>query len=502
MENETKPAEQQPITIPVEEYREFKMEEMFELSRMLECHHAVFYQLWELGKPRFSNLIPTAAVAFNPEGECIDFIINPKFWDGLTEQQKGFVVAHECLHVLCSHGLRAKDAKNREACNVAMDIVVNELLVSSFGFKRNEVDPPTAKAPDGILCWRDKVFKNKPLIEDEQTFEYYYNRLEIMPSMQGKLGKGQGQGQQGQGQGQQGQGQGQGQDQDQQGQGGQGLQGTSQNTGNGDGSAGNLADDHTFFDGVKLPKDVADMLEHNLSEAEKQELNKALGNHAADEKESKSLSGRGDQAGNMIRKMGEVKVKPKRKWETVITRWSIPFLRNEFKTSEHWLRTNRRMAMIDDAALLPTEMEDLNAMEKGRTNVWLFLDTSGSCAALADRFWKAGQSLDPKRFLVRWFCFDTKVYEVDPKVKKLFGFGGTSFDIIEMAIQSELKKLKDAGRRGRDTRYPDGVFILTDGEGNRVDPEKPERWHWFLAGSEYKQCIPAKCHIHPLSKFE
>lgn len=465
--------------------REFTAEEMFKISRRLEPHHAVFYQLWELGRPRFTTQIPTAAVAFNPKGECIDFVVNPDFWETKTDTQKEFIVAHECLHVLLSHGMRAKDAKNREACNIAMDIVVNELLVSQFGFLRTDIDPalpvghPDAPkgAPKGRYIWRDKVFPGKPGIESEQTFEYYYNRLEKMSSEE--------------------------------------MEGM-----------GETADDHSNFDGEgqgsmgkpgsgkgkpsptapRLPKDAAEALAKGLSEAEKQELAKKLGQHAAKPSNgggegSGEGEGRGDCAGDLIKQMGDVsKISKKKKWETVIKKWSAKFLKNDYKTLDSWIRINRRTVAIPDAALIPSEMEETELPDKSKIDVFLFLDTSGSCAHLADRFWVAGNSLPPKRFNVRMFCFDTKVYDVDMKEKKLYGFGGTSFDIIEAAIQADMKKQTAAGKVAK---YPAAVFLITDGEGNAVKPAKPENWYWFLTQGGSKRYIDTvKSKVFDLAKFE
>ncbi len=490
IENDTAVAIELPVETLAQDTREFTMEEMFHLSRELEPHHAVFYQLWELGRPRFTTAIPTAAVAFNPKGECIDFVINPDFWASRTPTQKKFIAAHECLHVLLSHGIRAKNAKNPDACNVAMDIVVNELLVSAFGFDRKECDPPTVvthddqgnllpnplPCPKGRLVWRDKVFPDLSKADADQTFEYYYNRLEKMSKEE--LGE-----------------------------------------------FGDLADDHSNFDGKnapgqgqaaagkgkagqpsptapRLPKDAAEALAKGLSDAEKAELAKKLGKHGAGASGGGSEGGKeaGDCAGDLIKQMADpAKISKKKKWETVIQKWSKKYLKNDFKTLDSWIRVNRRFVAIPDAALLPSEMEDTELPDKSKVDVFLFLDTSGSCSHLADRFWTAGNSLPTKRFNVRLFCFDTKVYDVDIKKKQLYGFGGTYFHIIEEAIQADLRKQEAAGKKGK---YPEAVFIITDGEGDAVKPAKPEKWYWFLTQGGTKRYIDTKSKIFDLAKFE
>jgi len=44
-------------------------------------------------------------------------------------------------------------------------------------------------------------------------------------------------------------------------------------------------------------------------------------------------------------------------------------------------------------------------------------------------------------------------------------------------------------------------ILITDGYGNYVHPEKPERWYWFLSHN-YKAYIPAKSKTFMLSDYE
>ena len=139
------------------------------LESLLE-HHGVFYQFWRLVKPVYSNEVPTACVGFNKEGHCIEFLINKKFWNKQSDHNKKFIIAHECLHVINSHGKRA-GKKMSNLANQAMDIVVNESLVKYFKFNRKEIDPKTE------YYWMDNSFDNDPNILPWNNFEYYYNRL-------------------------------------------------------------------------------------------------------------------------------------------------------------------------------------------------------------------------------------------------------------------------------------------------------------------------------------
>lgn len=141
--------------------------------------------------------------------------------------------------------------------------------------------------------------------------------------------------------------------------------------------------------------------------------------------------------------------------------------------------------------LLPSEMEllDDNA-DKRRIEVWFFQDTSGSCAGLKDRFFNAARSLPTDRFDIRMFCFDEEVFETTLESGKLYGFRGTTFTCIEEYILKHTN-----------LKYPDAVFVITDGAGNVVQPKKPENWYWFLS-ADYTKCIPKESHIYDLSNFE
>ena len=105
-----------------------------------------------------STEIPTACVRFDKAGQTIDFLINHDYWNTLTNEQKKFVICHECLHVILYHGLRINNLFDNDLniANQALDIVVNHLLIDRFDFNRSDVDP------DNKLCWVDTVFqKNK-----------------------------------------------------------------------------------------------------------------------------------------------------------------------------------------------------------------------------------------------------------------------------------------------------------------------------------------------------
>src|SRR5262252_8561932 len=66
-----------------------------EICRELEVHHAVFYKLWEMGKPIFSDAVETAAIQFDRGGDFVYFHFNPEFWEYCTPYERLFTICHE-----------------------------------------------------------------------------------------------------------------------------------------------------------------------------------------------------------------------------------------------------------------------------------------------------------------------------------------------------------------------------------------------------------------------
>lgn len=439
-------------------------DEFFATSRRLEQHHAVFYKLWEMGKPVFDPNVPTAQVEFDQDGQNVAFVFNPDFYASLTDYERDFIIAHECMHVILNHGVRIKDCRLPQASNHALDIVVNHLLVEKFGFDRSKL------SMQDKICWIDTVFEGKALVyKDEQptlvdqkdnipgaqpvpagkSFEFYYDLLyrEITknPAFAKLL------------------------------------------------SALDELDAHGGLGGDA--GEIVKKLNDSLSPEEKETLR----NVVVDNYQEGSGGGIGEGDGRSASGTGSWtfvhvgQVVKKRKWETVIKQWSRKYWKPSLKDVEQWARINRRFTMLPTDLMIPSEMEmDHMEEEKHKIDVWFFQDTSGSCWHLKERFFKAAASLPPERFNVRLFCFDTQVQETTLESKKIYGGGGTSFRIIESFIQRSIK--------GDGSKYPEAVFVITDGAGDHVSPQFPKAWYIFLTGSD--RCFPKTCNIHRLRDYE
>jgi predicted metal-dependent peptidase len=403
--------------------------------------------------------VKTAAVVFDKKGGCIEFLINYDYWQTLTKVQKLFVISHECTHLISNHGRRArrivlKDESDRKKLNVAMDICVNEALISRFGFERIEIDP------EDRYIWADKVAVaiKMPDLPKNRCFEYYYSLFkDINPEPFTPPPSG------------------------------------------GPPSVGETVDDHqNDADGEdSLGSEVLERMGKEMDEGEKGDLENFLETERnkmrRDIEGLKSLKAGTDPLGHLYNVKSEP-VKVKKKWETVIKKWAAKRLKETTKEVEQWAKTSRRYTLMDRTLSLPYDAEtDEIVPEKDRIDLWFFLDTSGSCIHLKDRFFKAALSLPKKKFNIKLFCFDTKIYPSDLKSRHVRGGGGTKFHIIEDYI---IKNTVEMNKK-----YPDGVFLITDGAGTPVSPKKPDVWHWFLSQS-YLNFVPKASKYYNLKDFE
>lgn len=483
-------------------------EDYFDISYYLKDKHSIFSKFWEIGKPTFSEKIPTAAVMIDKETKAVSFVFNPCFWKYNDDYSKRFVICHEMLHLILNHAIRIKDAEkqNIPIINVCLDIVVNHLLVNKFEFNRDKINGFSKAFVDaagnkyGItedkvfnnykdFCWVETVFDpqkypervvktNGQIPSNRLSFENYYN---LFPKNGQQSSPADGQ---------------------------SGCK--SEGKGENEVGAGlpNTVDNHDGLNEItqeeieKILKKFAD----NLSQEEKDDIEEMINDHFQEpnQKEGDGNSGNGGQkagtmAGNvfMFSKIDPKMVKKKQKWETVIKKWVAKKMKFVSKEKEQWTRISRRMTMLPRDFFIPSEYEvEEKFLDKDKIEVYFFLDTSGSCVGHSDRFFKAAASLSEEKFKLRLFCFDTKVYQVDFVSKKLSGFGGTSFDCIENKIQEIMKK--------ENVPYPQSVWILTDCFGTKVDPQHSDRWYIFMTENHCNPTyyFPRGCNFFELKEYE
>jgi predicted metal-dependent peptidase len=414
-------------------------EEMLALAFACEQHHAIFYKFWMIGKPIFTKEVKTAAVSFNEEGEYLAFMFNPDFWKRLSFNQRLFVISHECLHIIHNHGLRIQNLNNLKMANIAADLVVNHALVFNFGFDRQEADP------EDKYCWIDNTFDPTVGVEYHKSFEYYYQKLmETTPTTK------------------------------------------------------TLVDDHNWGKKKSDKKDgkkgdpnqqIYDFLGKTLDD----ETKKMIADYLDTTHPSASGNKAGTGAGDREWYYTAPKPPKKKKWETVIKNWALGKITRREQIKTQWVHKDRRFATFSSGKLMLPSANPIEAKirKKDRIKVYFFLDTSGSCWHLKDRFFRAAKTLSEDQFEVILFCFDTKVYPTTLESGRAYGGGGTYFNIIEEEIQRNMP----------DGKYPEAVFIITDGAGTTVKPQKPHNWHWFLS-ENVRSYIPKESHVYMLKDYE
>lgn len=408
--------------LPLHEYQS--------ILNSLISHHAVFYQFWRLVRPSYSKEIDTACVSFNEQGRCVDFLINEDFWRSVSEEKKKFIICHECMHVINSHGKRIgkKFQQYANQANYAMDVAVNEGLIKYFNFQKSEIDP------DEEYVWFDKLFKHQPNVTRDNSFEYYLNKIienniEI-PNTQDQL--------------------------------------------------------VNAHEGLEIPDELVQQIINQLSDEEADTL-KSIAQRS--EKDKNTIAG--NHAGGLIKTLDKKPKKTKSKWETIIKKFEKSFAKKETSES-HWAHKDRRMYNFNSNIFLPSDIEfNIRKTNKDKIKTYFFIDSSGSCENLAQRFFDAANSIDKDKFDVEYYCFDTSVYRVKLKNRQLFGFGGTSFK----AISDFVYKTKN------EKPY---VWVLTDGYGDYppIPDNEQKKWSWFLTQDGCQRYIPRGCKTYLLENFE
>lgn len=300
--------------------------------------------------------------------------------------------------------------------------IAMDVAVNEILFSNFQFDINKIKnCPD--LCMCDTVFKDKNEPKD-RSFEYYFNKLKKQDD-------------------------------------GQSLPST--------------LDLHDFLKDLdqRTIDQIAESIVQDLSvsKAEIEEFFEATKN------DSKS---QGDDPGNIAGKLSKLVSNQKihtnkKKWMSLVSDLSKSILKEGLITNEQWILKPRRLSSIETNFFLPFEHEEVY-YEHDKFNAWFFLDCSGSCYEYANKFFNATKAIPPEHFNTKLFTFDTAVREIKKTAKNLYGFGGTSFSCIESYIQSEITQNK--------IKYPDLVFILTDGYGYHVTPQYPKKWIWINTSRE------------------
>lgn len=430
---------------------EFPRELFWKYARELEIYHGLFTKLWKIGRPRFVDTIPTACVSFSREGDFIDFQFNKEFWMSLDDHSRLFVICHELLHVILSHGKRFQGL-HKKIANVTADCVINEMLVASFGFTRSKIENQKE------LCWFDTVFPKEQNLDKTKHFEYYYELLKKdCPVIYVKLVEGEN--------------------------GHDGLEGVE------DGIADQIED---ILDSLS-PGEVKDMLDQINQDLKDYKESKDEKSKDKDDKTSKQA---GTMAGGMVKIVNLSKIIKKRKWESIIKNWARKHIHNSTKLQDQFVQKNRRYYNLKSKNLLLPSEFDVECMnrEKRRVKLLFVLDVSGSVSGLEDRFLRAALSLPRDRFDTQMISFDTRVGTIT-KVNDKWIFsntgGGTDYNcVIQYYNQLESK--------------PDVVFTITDLYFSPItlDKDIERKFYWFKTEGSATGTIPKGCKVFDLKDYE
>lgn len=423
-----------------------EIEEKLELLRGLQPYGNMYYTFLNMSYIEFTNSTPTLAVCSDDDdGNSIVLKINPEFWASIDKLQKLFVISHECMHVMLSHlprlfRMRSDPKFVMSLMNIAADLCVNETLVRHYKFIRSEIDLG--------WWWLDVAFPDQQ-VPYGMSMEYYYDLLMQQSDESDESDE----------------------------------ENSQNSQEGGSGKAGQFSDDHSGW--VPISDDVIKEIIDNMDKEELEKF-KTVVEETAQGNNGGKLAGTAYQF--VIKELENRKIVKKKKWETVIDRW----VKSKMKVTEHeyyqWARKNRRFVTLDSNFFLPT-IAEMEKKKKEKVSIAFYLDTSGSCYSYAQRFYDAAKSVPLDKFDVRFFCFSTYVHEIDLKQSRLPMGGGTSFRIIEQSVLKEFVK------------YPDGVFIITDGYGDTVVPKIPEKWFWFLTDNN-DSCFPKTCNKFLLRNYE
>ena len=159
------------------------------------------------------------------------------------------------------------------------------------------------------------------------------------------------------------------------------------------------------------------------------------------------------------------------------------------KPKPNWFKTKPRISMASSKVLSIPRTSDKNVV-KSKPNVLIFLDTSGSVEKYSIKFLKGIRTLPNRHFDSKIFTFSHFMREWSIKDPFKIATGGTCFHILEDYCRSL-------------PRYPENVFILTDGEASHPPYAHPENWSWFMTPRSdiYKSWIPDLSKIYDLSEF-
>lgn len=386
--------------------------------------------LIRLGMPSFvdDDRCPTACIALY--GSNIVYMFGRSFYDKLCEEYANmswsrpyssgaiFVAAHEAMHLVFNHIERRGD-RDPNIWNIAVDIVVNEMLIRSIkAYGEENIARYWTTIPDNIILASDfKVYralsKNAERIYDELEQRLGHMRIMDPQGYESKLEEAR--------------------------------------------NKGSTTGTHSNWDDLSH-----DAIEHKVYKSfEKnncgENVKKYWGSIAGSEAVNISV----DDNGGMC-------------WDEILLQHLASKIDYIIQTHEVWAPASRRMYDVYPDVILPNILD--RDVTKHTLKLLIAIDTSGSMSGdILRRFVATISKLPDKYVSPTVITFDVKAYPVpyehflDGDVQ-LWGRGGTDFEAIKKWINKQDDKF-------------DQVVVLTDGYADRpnLNDEQKKRWSWVIS---------------------
>lgn len=434
----------------------FNISDFFKIKQRIEECDVFYSALYNLANVSYSDDVPTACITFDKDGNTLEMLVNPDFWDGLCDDAKTFVVLHELYHVVYDHGKRIIAlGGDFKIGNIASDIVINHHIHEKVGLHREGFDWKP-------YCWVETCFPDEENVPTDKSFEYYYNKLAQKNQLNddAKL------------LGSHGDGEKQENENKQEGDKGKKAdkKGKKANKGSSNGNTASDFDPEHFSEAFKsIMEQNPDVAEQITESPEFAEFGKGIKEHIP----QAAPLGAGNKGKQVEFKVTDEKPNFKKLMKLLIPKKKA--LKDD--DYEAWIGTHRRYTSFlkqNPNMALPNIKEEEIFSNKDKKEVWIFMDSSGSCHDMFDTFSNIVVSLlKEKQVNCRAFAFGDDCEEVDIKNHHISFYSGNDggFDCIEEKILDIMKEDK--------IKYPDNVVVLSDGGvhfrlKNRI--KQPKNW--------------------------
>ena len=459
-----------------------------------------------LGKPSYSDGIPTAAMALTKAGikgkrniqssMDIDFelIVNrgfEKMMDKKADDEGhsyAFVLAHECMHLLLGHLTIMRNYDSAMKFNIATDCIINDWLYA-HGFKISEavLQPCRGEFYVGFDAEGSSVDEIYNLLPDEDELGEQFGESGdslVDDHEDGLMG------------GQDGSGGGDSQD------------------GNGGGNENTPELSQTELDA--MADAVEDMIRKRL-ENTPDEMKEMIADHNEDLSDLGGMVGGWSPSGfGMQKQASDAGVELK--WVDLMNTIQPDLFDRGGKNLEidrSFARPNRKLMRQYPRVVMPGNAPSAGGFggnKKGESGFVLALDCSGSIPRDAQRkFQTLAKSIPTDKAKVYACTFSTEYVEFDlERDDNRIAGGGTAFLAVEKFVQDKV--VPDLGH------YPKSIVVITDG-GSSLDsyygsasgtkpPNDDELTHWYwlmlMAGqrvSDSRVMNVCSDQIFPLNEY-